>query len=810
MFVIRMTFRPPMPGNSGMFGRAMVRNPGALPSGNPPTYDVKMGWARGVVGVVVGAFALSSTPAIAAQPHHDYVVVVHQLDAEQMSATVRALGGRVTGTFDALDFLAVRMPAHAAAAVQANPHLEVHVDAPVQLFTTASPPPSWGLDRIDQRTLPLSNSSTTPAHATGSGVTVYVVDSGIRTDHVEFTGRIDPGFSTVDGSPSDVEDCNGHGTHVSSTIAGTTYGVAPGARIVPVRVFGCGASTSTTAIITAMDWAVAQHVPGSAAVMNMSFGGPSTALVAAVDRVFAAGIVPVAAAGNETADACQTYPAGAARAVTVGSTTSTDRASSFSNFGSCVDIWAPGSGITAAWNTSARATATISGTSMAAPHVAGAAARYLSVFTAATPATVIDSLLRHATRDRLTNVSGSVNALLFADPLGPAEAPTAPRSVSAESTAPGTLTATWLAPASDGASAITSYTVTYSRLAGEPLRVSGVTALTHTASDLPGGAQYTVSVEAVNRIGAGPASTTASPVTVEWGDPTEPSSPLAPSITTSGNRAVTVAWVAPVSTGGSELSGYIVTLTDTSTEQVVTTRTVAPSSTSSRFTSLTAGISYQATITALNTIGTSSAAETGSVRAVTLSSSPTSQRLAVTGDRRLTANWVAPMSTGFTPITGYRVTLVSASTGAVVTTRTVAASARSTVFTSLSAGTSYRARVSAINAVGASSQATTSAIRAATRPGRVTSPKVSYPASLRTTLTWSAPTSTGFSPIIRYEVRHTTRAGTTSWSSWASTGTTRSRTISGIARGVTRYAEMRAVTAAGAGPALRVTITPTR
>ncbi|NBO79879.1 MAG: serine protease, partial [Actinobacteria bacterium] len=247
-------------------------------------------------------------------------------------------------------------------------------------------PLSWGLDRIDQRALPLNNRYTRTQ--SGAGVTVYVIDTGVRATHSELSGRVAAGFTTIsDGQGTN--DCQGHGTHVAGTVAGTNYGVAPAALVVPVRVMNCSGSGSTSDIIAGIDWIITHHQAGVPAVANMSLGGPrSAALDLAVSRGVADGVTFVVAAGNSSLSACTVSPAGEPSAITVGSTTSTDERSSFSNFGSCLDVFAPGSNIVSAGHSSDVATRTLSGTSMAAPHVAGIAALALSQNSAMSPAEV--------------------------------------------------------------------------------------------------------------------------------------------------------------------------------------------------------------------------------------------------------------------------------------------------------------------------------------------------------------------------------------------------------------------------------------
>jgi len=269
---------------------------------------------------------------------------------------------------------------------------------------------TWGLDRVDQRDRPLNGLYV--YSTTASNVNAYIVDTGVRASHSDFGSRVAAGFTSInDGRGSN--DCNGHGTHVAGTVAGSTWGVAKSATIVPVRVLGCNGSGSNSGVIAGMDWVAANHV--KPAVANMSLGGgASTATDNAVANMRNAGVTVVVAAGNENQNACNVSPARSSSAITVGATTSSDTRSSFSNFGTCVDIFAPGSSITSAWSSSNSATRTINGTSMAAPHVAGIAALYLSDNPGATPAQVESAVYSTASTGKLSGInSGSPNLLAY-------------------------------------------------------------------------------------------------------------------------------------------------------------------------------------------------------------------------------------------------------------------------------------------------------------------------------------------------------------------------------------------------------------
>jgi subtilisin family serine protease len=332
-------------------------------------------------------------------------------------ALARANGGTVRFTYQrALRGFAADLPDRAAVALAHNPNVAfVEQDQVMHAFTTEANA-TWGIDRIDQHNLPLSTTYTYTN--TGAGVTAYIIDTGIRFDHSEFGGRAVSGFDAVT-SGGNAADCNGHGTHVSGTVGGATYGVAKGVRLVAVRVLGCTGSGSTSGVIAGIDWVTSNHATGQPAVANMSLGGSaSTALDNAVRNSIADGVSYAIAAGNGNQggiaqDACKYSPARVAEAMTIGATDKTDRKASWSNYGNCVDWFAPGVSITSAWYTSTTATNTISGTSMATPHTTGVAALYLQTNPGASPQQVRDALYANTTKGVVTSSKTTNNHLLF-------------------------------------------------------------------------------------------------------------------------------------------------------------------------------------------------------------------------------------------------------------------------------------------------------------------------------------------------------------------------------------------------------------
>jgi aqualysin 1 len=385
--------------------------PGGSEDGSVATSELSM--AGSPLSDTAGAAGASGAPI----PDR-WIVVFRDEVAEpgpRANVLMQGTGGQIHFTYGrALKGFAATIPPARLSRILSDPDvLYVEQDQVVSLSSTVQSPATWGLDRVDQRPLPLNSSYQYTTAATG--VTAYVIDTGIRRTHTEFAtpsgSRVSAAGFTAFTDGHGTNDCNGHGTHVAGTVGGVTYGVAKGVALVPVRVLDCGGSGSWSGVIAGIDW-VAKNA-NLPAVANMSLGGgASSSIDTAVDNLFRSGVTVVVAAGNSNADACRYSPARAPSAITVGATTRSDARANYSNFGKCLDLFAPGSAITSASIDSDTSTATFNGTSMASPHVAGVAALILAATSTATPADVTATIVGIATQGVVTSAgSGSPNRL---------------------------------------------------------------------------------------------------------------------------------------------------------------------------------------------------------------------------------------------------------------------------------------------------------------------------------------------------------------------------------------------------------------
>ncbi|MFE9746538.1 S8 family serine peptidase [Saccharothrix saharensis] len=488
-------------------------------------------------GSVLGADRADAVPG-------SYIVALNDsasprsASASAASSLVDKYGGQVRATWQhALNGFHATLSPTQARRLAADPRVAfVQADLPISVDAVQQNPPSWGLDRIDQRNLPLDSAYN--YSTTASNVRAYIIDTGIRTTHSDFGGRATWGTNTVDTNNT---DCNGHGTHVAGTVGGTAHGVAKGVQLIAVKVLNCAGSGTTAGVVNGVDWVTRNAV--KPAVANMSLGGGvDTALDTAVRNSIAAGITYAVASGNSNANACNYSPARVAEALSVNASTNTDARASFSNYGTCTDLFAPGQNITSAWMTNDTSTNTISGTSMASPHVAGAAALYLADNPTATPPTVNAAVVAAATSDKITSPgTGSANKLLFtgtATPGGPAVTnpgnqstvvgtPVSLQLSASGGTAPYTFSATGLpAGLSISSSGLVSGTPT----------TTGTSSVTVTATDSASRTGSTTFSWAITSTGGGcDPATNGTDVTI--GDNSDVSSPI--SLTCAANASAT-------------------------------------------------------------------------------------------------------------------------------------------------------------------------------------------------------------------------------------------------------------------------------
>ena len=584
---------------------------------------------------------------------------------------------------------------------------------------TVNPAPSWGLDRVNQRNLPLDNAYS--YQYDGQGVKAYVIDTGINSKHAQFAGRILPGNSQIaDGRGT--EDCNGHGTHVAGTIGGSTYGIAPSVSLVPIRVLDCAGSGLFSGVIAGIDWVIADHQAGEPAFRFLLSpirhqtripcfrlttasstgcaepftkglgGGLSVAVNDAIARLVADGVVVVVAAGNSNANACNYSPSSAPNAITVGATESTDRRATYSNFGTCLDIFAPGSGILSSWIGSTTATSSISGTSMASPHVAGSAALLLEKNPAATPAQIRTSLVSTSTPAKVTSAgTGSTTLLLATETASfvPTPVAQAPLSISNSVLSGVAGTAITLTATGGSGSGALSFSVT-----GTSCSITASTALNATGT-------ATCVVTASKAASTGFLSASSAPVTFNFIVPT-PVTQTPLTITNTVLSGVAGTAITLTTTGGSGSGALSFSVTGSSC--LITSTNILNAS---------AATTCQVTANKAASIGFLSASSApvvftfAAAPATTVPASPSIVSISSPRSRNLTVSFSTP-NNGGAAIQRYVLTILRSTTtnGTLVLDRTVTvnstALSASTTITGLISGNFYAVSVVAVNSVGSS------------------------------------------------------------------------------------------------------------
>lgn len=693
-------------------------------------------------GLLSSAILATGTPAIAlpepltaSNETEKYIISYKDnVNAADASKKVDNKGAEVEETFKhAIKGSAVTATKAEIAAIKKLPEVKsVEIDQKISVAETQQSAP-WGLDRSDQRSLPLNGTYNYSPDA-GKGVNVYVVDSGVLAGHTQFTGRTADGWTRVqDGLGT--SDCNGHGTHVAGTTAGSTYGVAKAATVIPVRIFGCEGTGYMSDVVAGLDWIAQHHTAGTPAVANLSVGGGISATTdAAVQRVIDDGVTVVVAAGNSAADACNASPARTPAAITVAATDRNDAQASFSNFGSCVDIYAPGQSITSAWHTSTTAQASASGTSMAAPHVAGAAAVLLSRNPALTPAQVSTDIVNFSTAGLVTNATaGTPNRLLYVPEAGAtpapapapapapvtASAPSAPTDVTAEAgTSAGSAHLTWTNSASNG-SDITKQTINiYENGVKTYVLDLGAQYNSVNITGLPEGKTYTFALTSTNAIGTSPESAQSKPVTI-------PSSATAPAAPSAVNATANIGGASLTWTKGADNGSALTKQTINVYEGTVKVKSVdvAAADTSATLSGLGEGKTYTFTVSSTNAIGTSP--ESAQSNAVTTKttvkapSAPTNVK-AYAGTGSAVVTWTKGTDGG-SALTAQEITVYSGVN--IVKKMTVPASTTAASVAGLYNGTYYRFTVKAINNVGTSPESLSSGLvnPTAKAPGAATS-----------------------------------------------------------------------------------------
>ncbi len=760
--------------------------------------------SRRVIVDAVGNTALGSPDHTAGQ----YIVQVEDgADLDDVVADVVAGGVEITGTMEgAIDAFTAPLDAETVVALRHSEDVVRVQRDHVYEVTDVQDNPPWGLDRIDQRALPLD---TKYSHQySGAGVDAYVVDSGIRMTHSEFTDRIGQGAFVNFGDGTGITDCNGHGTHVAGTVGGTTWGVAKAVSIRPVKVVSCDRTTTDGLIVLGLNWVIEDHQRGQPAVLNISLGGPvSTVLDDAVKKVVADGITVVVAAGNDsTISSCDQSPARIPEVITVAASTDADARTDFSSFGSCIDLFAPGVAVRSAAHDSDAGSVLKTGTSMAAPHAAGAAALVLEEHPTYTPAQVWAAIDADTTKGAISGErEGEPDKLLHVTHF--ATAPSTPTGLTAAAApAPGVgsgeVGLSWTAPENDGGEPVTDYLIESSTdgITWTTVNDGSSSATTSTVGGLTNFTSYHYRVAAVNSRGTGERS---DPVTATPAGPPSLPGELTATVAPAaglGSGQVKLDWAPSLAPEG--VTDYVIEWTADG-ETWTTVDDGVSTATTTTIDALTNGTSYGFRVAAVNALGASPWRSAVAAPAW-LPAAPAGLGASTVdgGSGQVNLTWAAPVDNGGSEITDY---VIESSTDgeawAIVDDGVSTAPAR--IVAGLTNGIAYSFRVAAVNAVGAgpwSSPAEAVPEGPAARPPDVTAAvaPATGVGSGEVHLTWTAPVDTGGLMLAGYKVAWS--ADGVSWTTadhWDPADT--SYTVSGLTNGRSYRLQVAAVTGFGPG-----------